>query len=237
MRPVLYVGSAWSASWSICGWMACRLGGLDVEMRTLHLDVPTTKIELKSVSPSGRVPVLVVEGQPIWDSLAIVEFAWERNPRSPIWPTDGRARAYARSIAAEVHAQFEEVRAALPMNLVKRWPIARSLPSAESHFNRAGIKGGEQGVRNGLRRMEEAWRDCRVIYGAGGSFLFGQDFTFADALFAPMCSRYRTYGLQAEADATAYIEAVLAHPLMREWAELAERDAQEFGREVAAAYP
>ncbi len=213
------------------------MADLDFEVRSTFLDGPRTKEELNVVSPSGRVPVLIDGSRAIWDSLAIAEYLWERNPDCPIWPLDPEERWYARCIAAEVHAQFEEVRVALPMNLVKRWPITGELPSAISHFNRAGVKGGEAGVLGGLRRMEEVWRQCRASHGSGGPYLFGREFTFVDALYAPMCSRYRTYGLGTVPDAQEYIAANLDSPLMREWMLRAEADADAVGREIAVAYP
>lgn len=237
MPAILYIGDAWSASWSICGWMACRLADYEVEVKSIFLYRPDTKKEIKAVSPSGKVPVLVDGAAVIWDSMAIAEYLWELNPKGHIWPQDFEARCHARCIAAEVHREFEEVRAAMPMNLIKRWPIRNGLPSIDTRMNGPGVKGGRDGVRHGLLRMEEIWRDCRDRYGKGGPYLFGAQYNFADALFAPMVSRYVTYGVKP-ADAVApYIEASMAYPPMQEWMARADKDAEVVGRDVAMAFP
>lgn len=237
MSPILYVGDAWSASWSICGWLACRLAGLDVEERSIFLGQPQTRNEILEVSPSGRVPVLVNGPTVIWDSMAIAEYLWELYPHSQIWPQDFEQRSYARCIAAEVHREFEEVRVAMPMNLIKRWPMRNGLPTIETRMKGPGVKGGREGVMEGLRRMEEIWRDCREKYGAGGPYLFGAEYNFADALFAPMVSRYVTYSVAAAEDVAPYIQANLSYPPMQEWMDRAERDAEVVGRDVAMAFP
>lgn len=237
MPAILYVGDAWSASWSICGWLACHLAKYDVEVRSIFLYRPETKTEIKQVSPSGRVPVLVDGTTVVWDSMAIAEYLWELNPKGQIWPQDFQARCHARCIAAEVHREFEEVRVAMPMNLVKRWPIRNGLPSIATRMNGPGVKGGHEGVRQGLLRMEEIWRDCRGKYGASGPYLFGADYTFVDALFAPMVSRYVTYGIEAADDVAPYIEASMTYPPMQDWMERAQKDAETVGLDVAMAFP
>lgn len=237
LTSLLYVGSAWSASSSVSGWMACQLAEHEVEVRSILLSSTATKHELEAASPSGRVPVLVHEGRKIWDSLAIAEYLWERNPSSPIWPTDPERRWYARCIAAEVHSHFDEVRRAMPMNLIKRWPISNGLPDINAHLGFSGITGGAEGVRRGLRRMENIWSDCRALHGSGGPYLFGETYNFVDASFAPMVSRYVTYGMESGPDATAYIEANMSSPLMQGWIARANADADRVGREVAMAFP
>lgn len=235
MAAILYIGDAWSASWSICGWMACRLAGKEIEERSIFLYRQETKREIAAVSPSGKVPALVDGGIVIWDSLAIAEYLWELAPDSRIWPQDFDQRRHARCIAAEVHREFEEVRVAMPMNLVKRWPIRNGLPSIETRMNGAGVKGGRAGVQSGLDRMEAIWRTCLKAH--GGPYLFGGDFTFVDALFAPMVSRYFTYSVRPSEDVAPYIDAVMEYPLMKEWIGMAERDAAVVGRDVAEAFP
>ncbi|WP_372922241.1 glutathione S-transferase N-terminal domain-containing protein [Roseovarius sp.] len=237
MPAILYVGDAWSASWSICGWLACRLANLEVEVKSIFLYRPETKGEIKAVSPSGKLPVLLDGETVIWDSMAIAEYLWELNPQGHIWPHDFAARCHARCIAAEVHREFEEVRVAMPMNLVKRWPIRNGLPSIDTRMNGPGVKGGHQGVRQGLLRMEEIWRDCRERYGAGGPYLFGAQYNFVDALFAPMVSRFVTYDVKAANDVAPYIDANIDYPPMQEWMARAESDAEVVGREVAMAFP
>lgn len=232
MQPVLHLGSAWSSSWSVVGWMACRLGGLAVTENRIFLSRPDSPPKLKAISPSGRVPALHVGGQGgemvLWDSLAIAEWLWERDPTCAIWPQDPARRAYARCVAAEVHSHFDDVRNGLPMNLIKRWPIRDGLPSNVKLMNRPG-------VRAGTERMEAMWRDARARY--GGPWIAGDAFCFADAVFAPMCSRYVTYGIELAPDSMDFIATQMESPLMREWRARAEREADEVGRDIVMASP
>lgn len=228
MKPVLHLGSAWSSSWSVVGWMACRLGGLDFEDRTIFLSRPDSPAKLKAVSPSGRVPALHVGEQVLWDSMAIAEWLWERDPGCAIWPQDATARAYARCLAAEVHSHFDDVRNGLQMNLIKRWPVRDNLPSNVKLM-------GRPGVRAGTDRLEALWREAQRRY--GGPYLLGETFCFADAVSAPMCSRYVTYGVELAADSMAFIGAQMDSPLMREWRARAERQADEIGRDIVLQYP
>lgn len=232
MPPVLYLGSAWSSSWSVVGWMACKLGGLAVEERTIFLSRPDSPPQLRAISPSGRVPALHVEGPGgrivLWDSLAIAEWLWERDPGCAIWPRDAALRAYVRCVAAEVHSHFDEVRNGLPMNLIKRWPVRDGLPSNVKLMGRAG-------VRAGTDRLEAIWRDAVARH--GGPYVCGAEFCFADAVIAPMCSRYVTYGVQLAPDSMAFIAAQMDSPLMREWRAHAERQADAVGRDIVLQYP
>ena len=228
MTATLYLGSAWSSSWSVVGWMACRLGGLEVKERTIFLSRPDSPAKLKAVSPSGRVPALHVEGMVLWDSLAIAEWLWERDPGCAIWPHDPARRAYARCVAAEVHSHFDDVRNGLPMNLIKRWPVRDGLPSYVKLMNRPG-------VRAGTERLEAIWRDAVAKY--GGPYVCGDQFSFADAALAPMCSRYVTYGVELAPDSMRFVAAQMDSPLMREWRARAERQADEVGRDIVIQYP
>lgn len=232
MPPTLHLGSAWSSSWSIVGWMACRLGGLPVTENRIFLSRPDSPPKLKAVSPSGRVPALHVDGpggtMVLWDSLAIAEWLWERDPNCAIWPKDPARRAYARCVAAEVHSHFDDVRNGLPMNLIKRWPIRDGLPSNVKLMARPG-------VRAGTERMEAMWRDARARH--GGPYIAGEEFCFADAAFAPMCSRYVTYGIELAPDSMDFIATQMESPLMREWRARAEREADEVGRDIVMASP
>jgi glutathione S-transferase len=228
MTPVLHLGSAWSSSWSVVGWMACRLGGLEVEERTIFLSRPDSPAKLRAVSPSGRVPVLHAGDLVIWDSLAIAEWLWERDPSCAVWPRDPAKRAFARSVAAEVHGHFDDVRAGLPMNLIKRWPVRDGLPSNVKLM-------GRPGVRAGTERLEAIWRDAVSRY--GGPYICGTEFSYADAALAPMCSRYVTYGVELAADSMAFIASAMDSPLMRDWRTRAEAQADEIGRDIVLQYP
>lgn len=227
-RPVLHLGSAWSSSWSAVGWMACRLGGLEVEERTIFLSRPDSPAQLRAVSPSGRVPALHVDGMVLWDSMAIAEWLWERDPACAIWPQDPARRALARCLAAEMHGHFDEVRNGLPMNLIRRWPLRDGLPSHVKLMARPG-------VRAGTERLEAMWRDARARF--GGPFLLGDAFCFADAVAAPMCSRYVTYGVELAADTMDFIRVQMDSPLMRAWRARAEAQAEAIGRDIVLQYP
>jgi len=228
MQPVLHVGSAWSSSWSVVGWMACRLGGIDPELRRIFLSRPDSPARLAAVSPSGRVPVLHMDGQVIWDSFAIAEFLWERDPSCAVWPRDPARRAYARSVAAEVHGHFDDVRAGLPMNLIKRWPVQDGLPSNVKLM-------GRPGVRAGTSRLEAIMRDATERW--GGPYIAGAEFSFADATLAPMCSRYVTYGVELARESMGFIQAAMTSPLMTAWRARAEAEADEVGRDIVLQYP
>ncbi|MGG5809055.1 glutathione S-transferase N-terminal domain-containing protein [Falsiroseomonas sp. CW058] len=226
----LVIGAKWSSTWTMRGWLACRLSGLPFEAETLFLSRPDSKARLAEVSPTGLIPVLFHDGLAITDTLAIAEYLWELAPGCDIWPAERGARAAARSSAAEMHAHFAELRAALPMNLVKRWPIRDGIPSNAKLLGRPGVEGQ-------VARVQESWRGTRARWGAGGPFLFGARFGFADAMWAPMASRFRTYSVPLAPDAQAYADAVLGHPLVREWVEGAEAQAREIGWEACAAWP
>ncbi len=212
------------------GWLACRLSGLSFETETLFLSRPGSAARLAQVSPTGRIPVLEHDGFLVTDTLAIAEYLWEIAPGCDIWPAERRARAAARMSAAEMHAHFAELRAALPMNLVKRWPIANGVPSNVKLLGRPGV--AEQ-----VARVQESWRQTRAEWGGAGPYLFGERFCFADAMWAPMASRFRTYSVALSAEAQAYADAVLAHPFVAEWVTGAEAQAREIGWEACAAWP
>jgi len=183
-----------------------------------------------SWSSTGLIPVLDHDGFLVTDTLAIAEYLWELAPGCAIWPADLAARTAARGSAAEMHAHFVELRAAMPMNLVKRWPIANGVPSNAKLL-------GRPGVAPQVARVQESWRQTRAGFGAGGPYLFGARFGFADAMWAPMASRFRTYSVSLADDAQAYADAVLAHPLVAEWVAGAEAQAREISWEACVAFP
>jgi glutathione S-transferase len=226
----LVIGAKWSSTWTMRGWLACRLSGLPFESETLFLSRPDSKAKLAATSPTGLIPVLFHGDVTVTDTLAIAEYLWEIAPGCDIWPQELPARTAARMSAAEMHAHFAELRGALPMNLVKRWPIAHGIPSNAKLLGRPGVAAQ-------VARVQESWRQTRTTWGAGGPFLFGARFNFADAMWAPMASRFRTYSVPLEADAQAYAEAVLAHPLVAEWVAGAEAEARAIGWEACAAWP
>jgi glutathione S-transferase len=226
----LIIGGKWSSTWTMRGWLACKLSGLEFTTETLFLSRPDSKANLAEISPTGRIPVLLHDGMRITDTLAIAEYLWELAPGCAIWPADRKARASARMVAAEMHGHFAEVRAALPMNLIKRWPIKDGVPSNVKLLDRPG-------VRENIARVETIWRDTRADWAAGGPYLFGDTFTFADAMYAPMASRLRTYSVDIATDSQAYVDACLCHPLVLEWIAGAEEQAREIGWDAVAAWP
>jgi glutathione S-transferase len=181
--------------------------GLTFEEIDVLLRQPDTTLNLQRLSPSGKVPLLLVGDHPIWDSLAIIEYLAEEHPG--LWPSDRMARARARSVTAEMHSGFQALRSHCPMDLLAVKPMAH-LPDP---------------VAADVRRIIGIWRGCRQEHGSGGPFLFG-GFTGADAMFAPVATRFRTYlpDLAAYGDdgsAAAYVASIFAMPEMQRWSEAA----------------
>jgi len=197
MAMVLYVGSKRYSSWSLRPYLALAQAGLDFETRVIHLDRPTTAGEIALVSPTGRVPVLHDGELRIWDSLAICEYAAELVPA--LWPADRAQRARARAISAEMHAGFAALRTNMTMDVIGRFPGQGHVPEALAD----------------ARRIQAIWADA--IAASGGPYLFGRAFTIADAMYAPVTTRFVTYGVEVDATARAYIDAITAHPAMQRW--------------------
>ncbi len=202
----LVIGNKNYSSWSLRPWIAMRHAGLAFEEVLIPLDQDDTARRLSEESPSGLVPVLRDGDLTVWDTLAICERVAELTPEAGLWPADADARAVARSVAAEMHAGFSALRSECPMNIRRR-----------------SAYGASPAVTKDIDRIKTVWRECRALYGAGGPFLFGA-FTIADAMYAPVCTRFRTYGLAEDDVAGPYIDAVLAHPAMRDWTEAARNE-------------
>jgi glutathione S-transferase len=200
----LVVGNKNYSSWSLRGWLAARAAGIPFDEVLVRLSEPGSKDELLKHSPAGKVPVLKHGERVIWDSLAIIEYLAEIRPDAGLWPGDPVARAHARSIAAEMHAGFQALRAHMPMNLRK------SLPG----------KGRSRDVAEDIERICAIWTDCRARYGAAGPFLFGP-FTAADVMYTPVATRFRTYAVELDGVSQDYVDAVLARPDFLEWHEAA----------------
>ena len=196
----LIVGNRNYSSWSLRGFLAVRAAGVPFDEVLIRLSEPGSKDELLKHSPAGRVPVLKHGERTIWDSLAIIEYLAEIRPDAGLWPADAAARAHARSIAAEMHAGFQALRAHMPMNLRK------SLPG----------KGRGRDVAEDIERIFAIWTNCRARYGALGPFLFGR-FSAADAMYTPVATRFRTDAVELDDVAQAYVDAVLMRPDFREW--------------------
>lgn len=210
-RPVtIVIANKAYSSWSLRGWLAVRLAGIDFEEIVIPLREANTRADILKYSPSAKLPALIDGDIAVWESLAIVEYLAEKYPHAPLWPKDRAARAHARAIASEMHGGFIPLRRGLPMN------IRRKLPQPDL----------DDAARTDINRIQSIWRDChRRFNGAMGSgpFLFG-GFSAADAMFAPVATRFDTYGVPLEDHAAAYVSAVMAQPFVAEWISAAKRE-------------
>lgn len=201
----LVIGNKLYSSWSLRPWILMHHLGLDFEEVFVPLYRPESKARILEYSPAGKVPVLVDGEVTVWESLAIVDHLAERFPEAGIWPRAVGARAYARSISAEMHAGFQPLRAALPMNLGRGY----------AHRDRG------EAVAANVARVTAIWREARSRFGAGGPFLFGATFCAADAMYAPVVTRLDTYSWPVDEDTRAYMDTILGLPAFVEWREAA----------------
>lgn len=197
-EPTLVIGNRNYSSWSLRPWIAMKVAGIPFREHRIALYVPGAKEQILAVSPAGKVPCLVDGDLRVWDSLSICEYLAERHPA--LWPKDSAARAAARSVSAEMHSGFQNLRAQMSMNIRKRYPGKGRTPESLAD----------------VARIVSMWSDCRARYGNGGPFLFGA-FSIADAMYAPVVLRFRTYEVELPADCRAYADAMLALPAMKEW--------------------
>lgn len=209
MKVELVIGNKNYSSWSLRSWLLLAEAGIEFEERRIALDTPTASAELKSYSPAGRVPVMILDGQAVWDSLAIAETVAEQWPDRKLWPEDCMARAHARSISAEMHASFAALREAMPMNC-RAMGRKVALPEA---------------LTSDIDRIFEIWSDCQRRYAAAGNWLFGR-FSIADAMFAPVVLRFRTYGINLPQSASAYPARLLECKSMQKWLAAAESETE-----------
>jgi glutathione S-transferase len=208
-KPVLTVSSKNYSSWSLRGWLLCKLAGLDVTEERVSIDDPGQRAELLLLSPSVLVPRLTHEGASIWDTLAIAEYLHEKFPAAGMYPADGLARAHCRSISGEIHSGFHNLRSAMPMNLKARHDSFRLFA----------------GARPDIDRIQAIWSECLATY--GGPWLFGAAPTVADAMFAPVATRFITYATPLDAPSRAYCKTIIAWPLMEEWTAAAIAEPEE----------
>ena len=197
------------SSWSLRGWLLCRLARLTVQEQMVALDDPDNRAELLLLSPSVLVPRLTHEGASVWDTLAIAEYLHELYPDAGMYPTDRVARARCRSVSGEIHSGFINLRSALPMNLKVRHDRFPIFP----------------GARPDIERVETIWAECLGDY--GGPWLFGASPTVADAMFAPVVQRFLTYAVAVSPMSAAYCETINEWPLMREWIDAARQEPDE----------
>ena len=216
----LYIGNKNYSSWSMRPWVLLRQAGIDFEEVMLRFDSfegsSTFKAGLKDITPVGKVPVLVHNGFAVWDTLAIAEYVAETFPEKNLWPIDPQARARARSVCAEMHSGFAGLRSACPMNIEAHLPDVGALALRD-----------KPAVRADLQRIITLWSGLLAEH--QGPMLFGA-FSIADAYFAPVVMRLKTYALPVPADVAAYMDRVCALPGVKDWIDgaLAEKDFIDF---------
>ena len=205
------IGNKNYSSWSLRGWLMARIANIEFEEILVPLDLPETQPTIRKHSPSGRVPVLLHRGLAVWESLAIAEYLNDLKPEAGLWPAAEAARAHARSISAEMHAGFVDLRNNMPMNIRASYPG----------------KGRTPQVRADIERITGLWRDCRKRFAGAApkdeGFLFGT-ISAADAMYAPVATRLRTYGVKLDSDSEAYCTAILGYPPMKAWIDDAKNE-------------
>ena len=203
----LIVGNKNYSSWSLRPWIALKVAGIAFDEERIPLYGPESKQRILAFSPAGKVPCLVDGTLAIWDSLAICEYLAEKDPS--LWPREPAARAVARSVSAEMHSGFQNLRTHMSMNIRKRHPGKGRTPEALAD----------------IARIVAMWSDCLTRFGKEGSFLFGR-FSIADAMYAPVVLRFRTYEVELPGACRAYADAVLALPAMQDWIAAAQAETE-----------
>jgi glutathione S-transferase len=206
-KRLLVIGNRNYSSWSLRPWLVLERLGEPFETLRIPLDQPDTAERIRRHSPAGRVPVLVEDDIVVWDSLAIIEHLAEAHPE--IWPTAPAARAMARSIAAEMHSGFAALRNELPMNIRARGRRIEPSPAAGAD----------------IARIKAIWHEARDRFGKDGPWLFGE-WSAADAMYAPVASRFATYGIALPDALSAYQQTVLDAPAMQDWSALASAESE-----------
>lgn len=207
MTPAtLTINSKNYGSWSLRGWLLCKLAGIEFDEQMISSSDPANRAELLLLSPSFLVPRLCHDGLMIWNTLAIAECLNEINPEAGLVPDDRAARARCRSVCGEMHSGFSNLRMALPMNIKARFPGFQM----------------SSGARADVDRVISIWRDCLTDY--RGPFLFGKQPCMADAMYAPVCTRLLTYDVKVDDDCAAYCQTVMAMPFMQEWTAAAKAE-------------
>jgi glutathione S-transferase len=198
-QATLTINSRNYGSWSLRGWLLCKLAGLDFTEQMLSSDDPSIRAELLLLSPSFLVPCLTHGSTRIWDTLAIGEYVNELLPEAGLLPADRAERAHCRAVCGEMHSGFSNLRSALPMNIKGRFPGFKVWAGAIADIDRVGA----------------IWNECLSAY--GGPYLFGRRPGMADAMYAPVCMRFLTYGVAVDETCAAYCRTIMALPAMAEW--------------------
>lgn len=200
MALKLILGNKNYSSWSLRPWIAMRHTGMTFAEEVIPLYEPGSREKILSYSPSGKVPVLIDGDMTIWESLAILEHLAEKFPKAALWPADEKVRAHGRAISAEMHAGFSALRRHCPMNMRRKRRKLSLTPE----------------VAEDVRRIEMIWTECRGRFGGEGPFLLGA-FSVADAMYAPVVSRFFSYDIGVAAAAEAYMATIMALPAWKEW--------------------
>jgi glutathione S-transferase len=217
----LIIGNKAYSSWSLRGWLAVKQSGLPFEEITVPMfdeDWDKRRAGDEFAPSGGKVPVLWDDKAVIWDSLAIVEWLADKTDRARYWPREETARGMARSMAAEMHSSYENLRREHSMNLRRHFPAGEL----------------SEPVRAEILRILELWAEARARHGSGGPYLFG-DFGAVDIMFAPVVTRFVTYSIPVPRFAAAYMDAIFSHPWMREWIEAAQQEPWTIERYETAA--
>ena len=207
MALTLVIGNKNYSSWSFRPWIAMRVAGIAFDEIVIPLYRDGSKERILSYSPGGKVPALIDGDVRVWETLAILEYLADKFPAAKLWPADAATRAHARTIASEMHAGFAPLRRTCPMNMWR--PVKPRELTAE--------------VKANVARIDAMWTDCRSRFGVGGPFLFGA-FGAADAMYAPVVSRFHTYAIEASPASRAYMAAVMALPAWSEWRTVALKE-------------
>ncbi|MFC4353130.1 glutathione S-transferase family protein [Fodinicurvata halophila] len=210
MDSTLVIGNKNYSSWSLRAWLPLRQVGIDFEEKVIPLRTAETAEAIRAWSPSGKVPVLIHEGRTVWDSLAIGEYLTERFPEAGLLPADTRARARARCVIAEMHAGFAALRKECPMDMRAHRPASLS-PETQAD----------------VERISQLWEDCLSEAAGTDGFLFGSP-GLADAFYAPVVSRFATYGISPGPQGKAYMQRVQEWPLYQEWLNVAREETWDF---------
>lgn len=214
MQLKLIIGNKNYSSWSLRSWFLLKESDIDFEEYRIPLDQENSAAEIARFSPAGRLPILMLDGQPVWDTLAIAETVAERWPDKELWPADPLARAHARSVSAEMHSGFSTLRDAMPMNC-RAMGRKVSLPDA---------------LTDDIDRVLDIWADCHRRYASKGDWLFGR-FSVADSMFAPVVLRFRTYGINLPDSASTYPRRLLESESIQSWLAAAESEIEVIKRE------
>jgi glutathione S-transferase len=207
-EAVLTISSKNYSSWCLRGWLLCKMAGLEFQEEMVSLDDPSARAELLLLSPSFLVPRLTHDGVRVWDTLAIAEYLAEAFPKAGLLPAERSARAHCRAICGEMHSGFYNLRSALPMNLKAHHPGFKVWAGAQAD----------------IERVRAIWRECLTEY--GGPYLFGK-LSVADAMYAPVCTRFLTYDVKLDPDCAAYCRTIMTWPAMAQWVEEAKAELEE----------